>query len=144
MFRFPHLGAPPVDDSVPHSESQMIHPTQQLSGSALSAFTKCGLLRDGDRFQSGNCGVTALGSCLAALRTVQFVAKRIFKRVTRGRIDRQIDMARLDRRLLFAIDDLVAAFRFALDRNPRNYSQLRVSSFTFFGAASGIGGPTIC
>jgi hypothetical protein len=39
--------------------------------------------------------------------------------VTRGRIDRQIDMARLDRRLLFAIDDLVAAFRFALDRNPR-------------------------
>jgi hypothetical protein len=28
-------------------------------------------------------------------------------------------MARLDRRLLFAIDDLVAAFRFALDRNPR-------------------------
>jgi len=31
----------------------------------------------------------------------------------------KIDMARLDRRLLFAIDDLVAAFRFALDRNPR-------------------------
>ena len=53
--------------------------------------------------------MTALGSCLAALRTVQFVAKRIFKRVTRGRIDRQIDMARLDRLLLFAIDDLVGS-----------------------------------
>src|ERR1700680_2341774 len=36
MFRFPHLGTPQSTIRVPHNESQMIHPTQQLSGSALS------------------------------------------------------------------------------------------------------------
>src|SRR6202040_938627 len=35
MFRFPHLGTPQSKIRVPHNESQMIHPTQQLSGSAL-------------------------------------------------------------------------------------------------------------
>jgi hypothetical protein len=35
MFRFPHLGTPQSTIRVPHNESQMIHPTQQLSGSAL-------------------------------------------------------------------------------------------------------------
>ena len=54
-----------------------------------------------------------------SLRTVQFVPKRIFKASREGASPGKIDMARLDRRLLFAIDDLVAAFRFALDRNPR-------------------------
>jgi hypothetical protein len=37
MFRFPHLGTPQSKIRVPHNESQMIHPTQQLSGSALSS-----------------------------------------------------------------------------------------------------------
>jgi hypothetical protein len=37
MFRFPHLGTPQSTIRVPHNESQMIHPTQQLSGSALNA-----------------------------------------------------------------------------------------------------------
>ena len=37
MFRFPHLGTPQSKIRVPHNESQMIHPTQQLSGSAQSA-----------------------------------------------------------------------------------------------------------
>jgi hypothetical protein len=36
MFRFPHLGTPQSTIRVPHNESQMIHPTQQLSGSALT------------------------------------------------------------------------------------------------------------
>ena len=36
MFRFPHLGTPQSKIRVPHNESQMILPTQQLSGSALS------------------------------------------------------------------------------------------------------------
>ena len=38
MFRFPHLGTPQSKLRVPHNESQMIHPNQQLSGSALSLF----------------------------------------------------------------------------------------------------------
>ena len=37
MFRFPHLGTPQSTIRVPHNKSQMIHPTQQLSGSALRA-----------------------------------------------------------------------------------------------------------
>ena len=37
MFRFPHLGTPQSTIRVPHNESQMIHPTQQLSGSALKS-----------------------------------------------------------------------------------------------------------
>jgi hypothetical protein len=36
MFRFPHLGTPQSTIRVPHNGSQMIHPTQQLSGSALT------------------------------------------------------------------------------------------------------------
>jgi hypothetical protein len=35
MFRFPHLGTPQSTIRMPHNESQMIHPNQQLSGSAL-------------------------------------------------------------------------------------------------------------
>ena len=38
MFRFPHLGTPQSKIRVPHNESQMIHPTQQLSGSALAPY----------------------------------------------------------------------------------------------------------
>jgi len=37
MFRFPHLGTPQSTIRMPHNESQMIHPNQQLSGSALTA-----------------------------------------------------------------------------------------------------------
>jgi hypothetical protein len=37
MFRFPHLDTPQSTIRVPHNESQMIHPTRQLSGSALNA-----------------------------------------------------------------------------------------------------------
>ena len=47
-----------------------------------------GLLRDGDRIQSGNCGVTALGSCLAAYGPSNLSRRGSSKRVTRGRIDR--------------------------------------------------------
>ena len=41
MFRFPHLGTPQSTIRMPHNESQMIHPTQQLSGSALSICSAC-------------------------------------------------------------------------------------------------------
>jgi hypothetical protein len=37
MFRFPHFGTPQSMIRMPHKESQTIHPTQQLSGSALSS-----------------------------------------------------------------------------------------------------------
>lgn len=40
MFRFPHLGTPQSKIRVPHNESQMIHPTQQLSGSALRSWRR--------------------------------------------------------------------------------------------------------
>ena len=36
MFRFPHLGTPQSTIRMPHNKSQMIHPNQQLSGSALN------------------------------------------------------------------------------------------------------------
>src|SRR6202046_3955159 len=39
MFRFPHLGTPQSKIRVAPKESQMIYPTQQLSGSALSSST---------------------------------------------------------------------------------------------------------
>ena len=45
MSRFPHLGTPQSKIRVPHNELQMIHPTQQLSGSALRRVSTRSLLR---------------------------------------------------------------------------------------------------
>jgi hypothetical protein len=60
MFRFPHLGTPQSKIRVPHNESQMIHPTQQLSGSALSLqiarYTKVQLCQREESLRQKNVG----------------------------------------------------------------------------------------
>jgi hypothetical protein len=62
MFRFPHLGTPSRRFRLPHNESQMIHPTQQLSGSALTKLSPNGApIVTGHKFKIGQLVVFRLG-----------------------------------------------------------------------------------
>ena len=71
-------------------------------------------------------GITLEQGSLVADYLVQASVTNDLESVARACVGGQIDMASLDRGLLLTVDDLVAPFRFAFDRNSRrnNVNQL--------------------